>query len=85
MIFFSRPFYFSRFLQFLQTFFGVCRAFGVPLAQGKTVFPTTCLEFLGTTTAMQFNLLSEKISRISEPLKSIIRKKKKVLLKDMQH
>lgn len=49
-------------MDLLSSFFSICKAFGVPLAQEKTVFPSTCLEFLGITidmVLMEFRLPME--------------------------
>lgn len=70
----------------LDTFFRICSDFGIPLAQEKTAWPSTCLEFLGITIdseLMEFRLPEEKINKLSALLLIIIRKKK-VCLKEMQ-
>lgn len=57
----------------------VCRSFGVPLAPEKSMYPTTCLEFLGVQidmVAMEFRLPMEKITKIRVLLDLILSKKK---------
>lgn len=50
-------------MYFFTEFQVVCHTFGVPLANEKSVLPTTCLEFLGVTIdtdLMQFRLPPQK-------------------------
>lgn len=64
----------------------VCKYFGVPLAEGKTILPTTCLEFLGITldsAAMEFRLPEDKVYGLSQLLQMFMRKRK-VTLREMQ-
>lgn len=71
----------------LYTFFDVCRCFGIPLAQEKTVFPATSSEFLGITIdtiRMEFRLPQEKIVKTCTLLSEILGQKE-VSLKLMQN
>lgn len=64
----------------------VCREFGIPLTHEKSVYPTSCLEFLGIqidTIAMEFWLPLEKIVRIQKLLVFVMTKTK-VHLKILQ-
>lgn len=69
-----------------NAFFYVCSYFNIPLADEKTVGPVLCLDFLGVTIDslnMEFQLLLDKIAKISDLLLRFIRHKK-VMLKEMQ-
>lgn len=70
----------------LTKFIEMSEFFGIPLAEEKTVFPTTQLEFLGisiNSVTMEFSLPFEKIVRINTLLDKIIACKK-TTLKELQ-
>lgn len=70
----------------MQTFRSLCQDIGVPLAEEKTVGPTSCLVFLGleiNTDEMNVKIPPDKIVKTLETLKKVLGKKK-VTLKDMQ-
>lgn len=72
---------------FLFTEFRIlCREFGVPLAEEKSVYPTSCLDFLGIqidTVAMEFRLPVDKVLRI-QALLVFVMSRRKVRLKFLQ-
>lgn len=73
-------------MEALQVFFDVCHDFGVPLAQEKTVFPTTVIEFLGITVdseRMEFRLPQQKIHKMKSMIATFL-VSKKVCLKEAQ-
>lgn len=72
-------------LHLLNSFFSVCKYFGIPSAKEKNDFPTTSLEFMGITldtVADEFRLPDDKIYKIRQMLLIFIRRKK-ITLKEM--
>ncbi|XP_053388430.1 uncharacterized protein LOC128551553 [Mercenaria mercenaria] len=71
----------------LQLFQDICKIFGVPLsAEKKTVFPTTCLVFLGVefdTIQMIMRLPQDKLARLKNEIIKLSQRKK-VTLREMQ-
>ena len=62
----------------LTEFQSVCSNFAVPLAEDKTVHPTTCLTFLGIemdSEKMVMRLPKEKLIKTKEQIRSFIFKK----------
>lgn len=71
---------------YFTEFLILCKEFGVPLAEEKSVYPTSCLEFLGIqidTVAMEFRLPIEKVLHI-QSLLVFVMSKTKVRLKFLQ-
>lgn len=69
-------------LRALEKFLGLSDYLGIPLAQEKTVYPTTCIEFLGITinsNTMEFYLPDNKILRIKALLAKLLSAKKTTL------
>ncbi|CAJ0934108.1 unnamed protein product, partial [Ranitomeya imitator] len=65
--------------ELLNTFMLVCNDFGIPLASGKTVFPWSCIEYLGIlidTVKGEFRLPVNKVEKCVHILFSIYRSKK---------
>ncbi|CAJ0928566.1 unnamed protein product [Ranitomeya imitator] len=70
----------------LNIFIGMCKYFGVPVADEKTVLPTTVIEFLEITlysSTMECRLPEEKNIRLRAALLNFITKKK-ITLKELQ-
>ena len=70
----------------MQTFRSLCDELGVPLAEEKTVGPTSCLVFLGleiNTSEMAVKIPSDKIHKLLFILKTFLTKSK-VSLREMQ-
>lgn len=69
----------SHCLYLFSEFQFICRHFGIPLAEDKSVWPTTCLEFLGITidtTMMECHFPLAKISRLCTLVTLILSKPK---------
>jgi hypothetical protein len=63
----------------LQTFRDICKLWGVPVAEDKTVEPTEILAFLGIefhTLAMELRLLNEKLVELKHTLELFVQSKK---------
>lgn len=70
----------------LSELMAMSQYFGVPLAEEKTCFPSTTLEFLGIqidTCAMEFRLPDAKLTKLKLSL-SLVLGKKKIWVKEMQ-
>ena len=70
----------------LQTFRDICKLWGVPVAEDKTVEPTKILTFLGIefdTLAMELRLPNEKLVELKHTLKLFVQSKK-VTLRQLQ-
>jgi hypothetical protein len=61
----------------MELFEDICKEFGVPLAEEKTVGPTAVIEFLGLmiTINQQIRIPSDKLDRLSVALLEILGKK----------
>lgn len=73
-------------LFFFTEFLIVCKEFGVPLAEEKSVYPTSCLDFFGIqidTVAMEFRLPIDKVLHIQKLL-AFVMSRMKVHLKILQ-
>lgn len=60
----------------------VCRCFGIPLAEEKTVLPCRVIKFLGITidtVTMEFRLPFEKVQKMLELIKRMLAVKKTTL------
>lgn len=69
----------SHCLYLFSEFRVICRCFGIPLAEDKSVWPTTCLKFLGITidtALMECCLLPVKICRLRALVSFILSKPK---------
>jgi hypothetical protein len=70
----------------LQTFQDICKLWGVPVAEDKTVEPTEILTFLGIefdTLAMELRLPSEKLVELKHTLEIFVQSKR-VTLRQLQ-
>ena len=70
----------------LQTFPDICKLWGVPVAEDKTVEPTKILTFLGIefdTLAMELRLPNEKLVELKHTLELFVQSKK-VTLRQLQ-
>ena len=70
----------------LQTFRDICKLWGVPVAEDKTVEPTEILTFLGIefdTLAMELRLPNEKLVELKHTLELFVQSKK-VTLRQLQ-
>jgi hypothetical protein len=70
----------------LSIFHTVCAHLGIPIADDKTVEPTTCLTFLGIeldTVAMQMRLPQDKLTELRDRLQAVLQVKK-LTLREMQ-
>ena len=70
----------------MDTFNEVCRQLGVPLAENKTVGPTTCITFLGLeidTVLMLVRIPPEKLDKLKFMLDQVL-SKKKMALKELE-
>ena len=70
----------------LQTFRDICKLWGVPVADDKTVEPTEILTFLGIefdTLAMELQLPNEKLVELKHTLELFVQSKK-VTLRQLQ-
>ena len=70
----------------LQTFRDICKLWGVPVAEDKTVEPTEILSFLGIefdTLAMELRLPNEKLVELKHTLELFVQSKK-VTLRQLQ-
>lgn len=70
----------------LDTFKDVCKMLGVPIADEKTISPTTCLTFLGIeidTVEMTIRIPKDKLAELRQKISDSINCKK-VTLKQMQ-
>ena len=73
-------------LQTMNTFFDMCNCLGVPIANDKTVWPTTVLVFLGLeldSMLLQVRIPTDKIKQIVTLIEEILNKKS-ITLKTMQ-
>ena len=69
----------SQCLNSLNTFSDVCKKWGVPLAEDKTVIPTEMLTFHGVeidTITMQLRLPQNKLVEIKDRILSLLNCKK---------
>jgi hypothetical protein len=69
----------------METFVEVCKELGVPLAEDKTIGPTTQIRFLGMeidTFLMVVRIPQDKLERLKLMLLSII-SKKRIALKEL--
>ena len=65
--------------QDMRSFMDLCAKIGVPLAPGKTVGPTTALQFLGVTldsVSMEARLHEDKLARCQMLLQSFLNRQK---------
>ena len=72
--------------QDMRSFMDLCAKIGVPLAPGKTVGPTTALQFLGVTldsVSMEARLPEDKLARCQMLLQSFL-SRQKVTLRELQ-
>lgn len=72
--------------EMLGCFVNICDSFGIPLANEKTVGPTSVIEFLGITidsVAMEFHLPMDKIIKMRSLIKKFL-SKRRALLRDVQ-
>lgn len=70
----------------MKAFFVVAEIFGIPFAREKTIYPCTCIEFLGITIdseLMEFRLPQEKLFRICGEITRML-SVKKVTLRELQ-
>lgn len=70
----------------MQKFLSMCDTTGVPINEGKTVFPTTCITFLGLeldSKIMEARVPPDKLVKMRELLDSTSRKKK-ITLRELQ-
>jgi len=70
----------------METFFSVSRELGIPIAEKKTVGPTTVLDFLGfiiDTVHMMVKIPQDKLVRLRVSLLDVLTKKK-ITLKDLE-
>lgn len=70
----------------MSTFSEICRELGVPLAEEKTLGPTTCLPFLGfiiDTELMMILIPHDKLCKLRSLLQPLLLKKR-ITLKDLE-
>ena len=70
----------------MDTFFSISQQLGIPIAENKTVGPTTVLNFLGftiDTEKMMVKIPQDKLVRLQNLLTDIL-SKKKIKLKDLE-
>lgn len=73
---------FNDCLTSLNKFIKMSKFFGIPLAKEKTVFPSSCIEFLGITIDsinMEFFLPKNKILRLKNLLNKLLMSNKTTL------
>ena len=74
-------------LEIMKTFFGYCMKLGIPVAEEKTVWPTTVMVFLGLeldSLLMQVRIPHDKIEQLIGIIKTVLAHKQSVTLKEMQ-
>ena len=70
----------------MNSFIQLCGELGVPIAHDKTESPSSALTYLGLkldTRTLQIKIPEEKVKRLLQQIKDIL-KYKKVFLKDLQ-
>ncbi|MES9971263.1 MAG: reverse transcriptase domain-containing protein, partial [Candidatus Thiodiazotropha sp.] len=76
----------ERCLHYLTSFLTFCKKVGIPIKAEKTVYPTTCITFMGLeldSVKMEARLPPDKLSKARELLRKYCNKRK-IRLRDLQ-